>query len=492
MKYLEKIVQYDIDLPYPSQSGIFSLFGERVDPTIEIPGGKKWDKDRWSKLYNGYLRHLIKTPRQAIRLSNAFNIAYPVLRGEIDPVDFLAIESLRMFHPKIFYEIRRNSDHYTELGQNELDPNKTDPVYFERVLNLVMENDRDTIKHCLELLFPRVKNAFSNIKSSTNEIHNWRAQARVCSSNHFGRYFSYSILPQQFSEAEILDAIKLSADIIQFEKLIIDYSKQISKSGKSRIPDFLERLLDFVKAGQVDDYIHGIITNFLILGDLIVRDEDEDRSSFLRIETDMRILWIINAALQRMSEGNVFDLVKNAFQKTKSVHIPLRLQTYFGKEHGLYGQKEKESLRSGKDPYLTTDQIKKLEKIVLSKVRAASKNNSLLENPDLPSILYRWKDIIGNFNEQKLWAKKITSSDDNLRKFLVHFAGVSVISNMEGSTEKIYVRADNIADFLDLDKTEARVKMFSNNTNLSDTEKIVFESFIQSCEDKRSGKSSRH
>lgn len=43
--YLEKIVQYDIDLPYPSPSGILALFGERIDPAIEASGGacpKKW------------------------------------------------------------------------------------------------------------------------------------------------------------------------------------------------------------------------------------------------------------------------------------------------------------------------------------------------------------------------------------------------------------------------------------------------------------------
>ncbi|MEJ2442662.1 MAG: P-loop NTPase fold protein, partial [Exilibacterium sp.] len=46
--YLEKIVQYNIDLPYPDPASILTLFGERIDPAIEEPGGKKWDKDRWS------------------------------------------------------------------------------------------------------------------------------------------------------------------------------------------------------------------------------------------------------------------------------------------------------------------------------------------------------------------------------------------------------------------------------------------------------------
>ena len=487
--YLEKIVQYDIDLPYPNPSGILALFGERVDPAIEAPGGKQWDKDRWSKLYSEYLRDRIRTPRQAVRLSNAFNIAYPALRGEVDPVDFLAIEALRMFHPDIFYEIRRNPHRFTELGQDEFDADKTDPPYFEKTLTLVDEKDRDAIKECLELLFPRVESAFSRFKPSRSDISEWRAQARVCSSNHFGRYFSYSILPDQFSDAQIYEAIRLTSDMGQFEKLITGYSKQISKQGKSRIPEFLERFLDLVKAGQADDHLPDIIKCFLVLGDLVVRDEDEDRSSFIRVETDLRVLWIVYAALRRMPDDQIFDVIKAALQETKSVHVPVRLLFYFGREHGLYGNKEKERLADREKPYLTEAQLKELEGIVLSKVRAAAKNGSLLDNLNLPSILYRWRDILGSFDEPKAWVEKIAPSNENLKKLLVRLSGVSLVSNMKGTTEKVYLRASNVADFLDLDATATRVKTFLEEDGISKSEKTVFEAFLRSYNNTKIGKS---
>ncbi|MCI5060513.1 MAG: P-loop NTPase fold protein [Alphaproteobacteria bacterium] len=488
--YLEKIVQYDIDLPYPNPANVLTLFGERIDPVIQEPGGKNWDKDRWSNLYRDYLRERIKTPRQAIRFSNAFNVAYPALRAEVDPVDFLAIEALRMFHPDVFHEISRNADRFTDLGQDEFDADKTDPPYFEKVLNLVDERDRAAVKDLLEILFPRVENAFSNYKASSSEMHEWKSQARICSSNHIRRYFSYSVPFDQFSDTEIYKALKLTVDPDKFGDLLIPYSKEISKHGKSRIPDFLDRFLPIVSAGQADEYLKDVIKSYLILGDLIVRKDDEDRSHFFGIETDLRVLWIIFAALRRMPVNEVFDTIKDAMKNTKSLHIPIRLLFYFGREHGLYGKNKKESLRDGEEgPYLTLKELKELEKIVLSKIRKSAKDNSLLENENLPAILYRWRDILGSLDEPRAWVQKIASSDDNLKKLFVRFARVSVSSNMKGTTETIYVRADNIADFLDLDSTAERVKKFLANEDLDKKQTDALGAFITSYENKKSGKS---
>jgi predicted KAP-like P-loop ATPase len=485
--YLEKIVQYEIDLPFPDPSGMLTLFGEQIDPTIDIKGGKKWDSNRWSILYRDYLRENLRTPRQVVRLSNSFNIAYPALRGEVDPVDFLGIEALRMFNPEVFYEVRRNAHRFTELGQDTFGADEDDKPYYDRVLNLITDDDKNSVKDCLMLLFPRVENSFSNYKSSTSEISEWRAQARICSSKHFGRYFSYSIQTNEFADAEIHETIKLTVDIAKFESTVIGYSKQISKQGKSRIPEFLELLLDIVKSGQADDYLKNIINNLVIVGDLIVREEDEERNDIVRIDSDMRIFWIINASLQRLNEDLIFKTLLESFKNTKSVHIPVKLLFYLGREHGLYSNKEKEFIRHGDKPYLSLKQTKELEEITLSIIRKFAESGKLLENIKLPSILYRWRDIRDSLDEPKAWATKITTPDDGLMKFLVRFSGISIISTVKETTEKIRIQADDVADFIDLNKAATRVYAFLDNKNISENERAVFEAFIQSYENKKNG-----
>jgi hypothetical protein len=49
-------------------------------------------------------------PRDVLRLANAVKFSWPTLEGEIDPVDLLAMEGLRLFDTQAFNWIRDNRD----------------------------------------------------------------------------------------------------------------------------------------------------------------------------------------------------------------------------------------------------------------------------------------------------------------------------------------------------------------------------------------------
>ena len=457
-EYLEKIIQYSIDLPHPDSAGVLKIFSKRVDPLIEREGNKIWDKNRWSNIYRDYLRKKMKTPRQAIRLSNAFNVDYPALIGEVDPVDFLAIEALRMFNPEIYAEIRSRSGKFTELGKDELDSEKKDPIYFEEFLKLSEEHDREVVKSLIMHLFPRVKNAFSNFKDSTTQFYEWRTQARACSKYHFDRYFTYSIVSNQFSETELVKAIDLSKDVQKFEELLIGYRSHISEAGSSRLPEFFERLLDFVEAGTIDSNLNNIVKTLIICGDLLIREEDEDRSGFFRIETDSRISWILLGALKRLPQEQIYPLLKTSYQESKSLHIPSRLLNTLGREHGKYQKKEAEVIRYGEQPFLTLEQHNDLESILLSKIKAAAVDRSLIENNDMHHLLYRWRDFTDSYDEQRSWVSEISDSDNGLKKLLIKFSGISVISDGQGSHEETNIQIDSVKNFLDIEDVFSRAK----------------------------------
>ncbi|MEZ5445170.1 MAG: P-loop NTPase fold protein [Gammaproteobacteria bacterium] len=488
--YLEKIIQYDIDIPPPDGPGLLKLLGERIDPAIKAPGGKKWDTERWSELYRVYLRDILRTPRQVVRLSNAFNMGYPALAGEVDPVDFLATEVLRMFQQPLYLEIRRNANRFTELGQMEIEPEKADPPYFEKVLNLVKEDDRATIKPVLSLLFPRVSRAFGESTPSTDEIAGWRTQGRICSSYHFGRFFSYSVSPLDFSDAQIRDAIETTSNLVAFESLVVSYSSQMPGNGRSRIPEFLERFRDSVKSGLGDGHLKDILRSFIVIGDLIVREDDEDRGGLAHIGTDTRTLWILSEAMQRLSRDELFEVLRGAFKETKSVDIPLRLLFYLGREHGKYGDKKPELLRDNREPFLTRGQLTALEEITLSIIQAATRDDRLLRNANLGSILYRWRDIRGDLVEPREWVAKVTTTDEALVKFIVRMSTIAVISDFRGAREEVRVRARNIGDFLDLEETFQRVQTILSKGQMGDRERTALEAFVASYQQWKSGKSS--
>jgi hypothetical protein len=98
----------------------------------------------------------------------------------------------------------------------------------------------------------------------------------------------------------------------------------------------------------------------------------------------------------------------------------------------------------------------------------------------IPGVLYRWHDITGSYSEQKEWARRVTEDEEGLKKFLQKFSFISTTTNMEKTTTQIKFKANDIAEFLDIDVTAGRVEKILS-CGLPDGEmKQALEAFISS------------
>jgi predicted KAP-like P-loop ATPase len=71
-----------------------------------------FDQDYWTNvLYDG-IDPLIQVPRDIVRIINTLSVTYPAVVGEVNPVDFIAIEALRVFLPSVYDVIRSNPDQF--------------------------------------------------------------------------------------------------------------------------------------------------------------------------------------------------------------------------------------------------------------------------------------------------------------------------------------------------------------------------------------------
>jgi predicted KAP-like P-loop ATPase len=61
-------------------------------------------------VYFSGMDHFIITPRHVIRLINVLQATYSSVMGEVNTVDFIAIEAIRVFMPKLYDEMRSNQD----------------------------------------------------------------------------------------------------------------------------------------------------------------------------------------------------------------------------------------------------------------------------------------------------------------------------------------------------------------------------------------------
>jgi predicted KAP-like P-loop ATPase len=91
---VEKIVQAEFDLPYPTQSGLDNLIEEKLSILGERP---EIDVEDRMLLKRTVLQNYLRSPRDVLRLCNALSVIWPGVRGEIYIPDLISIELLR--HP---------------------------------------------------------------------------------------------------------------------------------------------------------------------------------------------------------------------------------------------------------------------------------------------------------------------------------------------------------------------------------------------------------
>lgn len=110
--FLEKIIQVPLPLPPASLKARRSLTLEGIESALELARIELTSdqKRRFADVFDKAFLHRIETPRLAKRLANAMTFALPILRGEVEAVDLILLESIRAFYPLLYASIRENEE----------------------------------------------------------------------------------------------------------------------------------------------------------------------------------------------------------------------------------------------------------------------------------------------------------------------------------------------------------------------------------------------
>lgn len=111
--YLEKIVQVPFHLPVPDKATLRRLFFEQLDLILSDTPEELFDQTYWGNVYWDGIDHCLNTMRDIKRLINALRVSYPMVKGEVNPVDFIVIKRIEVFSSNIYQLIRSNPDMFT-------------------------------------------------------------------------------------------------------------------------------------------------------------------------------------------------------------------------------------------------------------------------------------------------------------------------------------------------------------------------------------------
>lgn len=161
-QYLEKIVQVPIDLPAPDRTALQAMLSERLDTILRDTPEELFDQDYWQNVYLGGIDLFIATPRDVVRLANAISITYThhEIRGEVNAVDFIALEVIRLFQPSVYHIVRNNEEYFAGfvdfLGLTEQIANDLRQFHDGWIKDLP-ENRREPIQRLLARIFPKLE-----------------------------------------------------------------------------------------------------------------------------------------------------------------------------------------------------------------------------------------------------------------------------------------------------------------------------------------------
>ncbi|SCC03205.1 MULTISPECIES: KAP family P-loop NTPase fold protein [Snodgrassella] len=207
--FLEKIIQIPLHLPAVSKEVLKQFCFNEINNALAVAEIKLTDQqfqEFWQN-FSAFDEQLC-TPRRAKLYGNALLFSLPILKGEVNPVDLMLIEGVRIFYPSLYEAIRNHKNLFTEILYEDIfirnEPEKEkikDSI--NTALNLQQNINKENIIELLKQLFPKLNQVYSNIFYDSSYHLNWNKAQRICSENYFSKYFLYSVPNDEVADSAI-------------------------------------------------------------------------------------------------------------------------------------------------------------------------------------------------------------------------------------------------------------------------------------------------
>ncbi len=193
--FIDKIVQYHFHIPKTHRFNYEKYFGELIEVINKYSNIEILDKDTWNSAYEDYLYALLQTPRNAKQYINNIRIRLSTISiKEIHLEDFLLIEAVRIYAIDVYNSLH---DHILELVHDESIYGETRSRDEDAHNDLLKEiwdkspaNNKKIIMRIVSHLFPSYIGMYEHTR-------------KICSKNHYNKYFTMLLDPTKISEKEI-------------------------------------------------------------------------------------------------------------------------------------------------------------------------------------------------------------------------------------------------------------------------------------------------
>lgn len=473
--YLEKIVQASFDLPMPSRAMLEKEFFTRLDDVIEERGYRGGDHFR--NLFDEIIAPEIKTPRDLIRILNPLTVTWPAVKGEVDPADFLCLETLRTQRPKLYATIRANKILLTgsvmeDIGfsaRRRLEERRTTDQYNKIFLEPEPESEHERLRDGLIQLFPELERAWRNV-GQRNLPPDRDRQRRICSPKHFDTYFRFSLSEYQISMSEIKTLIQKAGEIDYIQSSLLDAAEIKLPDGFTRATLLIQDLAshaDLIPEDHIGDLLQAMYSkadsllekegNNMRLGTMMQLHQMTKQLTLERLPLETRSKVLLNACGQA-TLGYLTSIVNGAYED----HFPT----------------EDNNPKPETKCLMTKAHAVEANDIALARIREARNNGSLIDCPLLDSVLFLWRRL----DEEGIrsWINDVMDDDAAIVCLAKAFINLVSADRLLDRTMPLETALRNkLGHVVDLEQFRARANQTMNKGNLQTEEHELLRNVLK-------------
>ena len=479
--YLAKIVQITFELPLPDQTSLRYLLEHRLRKLLAATPPELFAPDHWSAAYldrfsgsdTAGIQHFMRTPRDVVRLTNHLSLTYRIVQKEVNAVDFITIETLRIFRPAVYQFIRSNPDAFCSgraaaIGQMSTQPRRPPPPprngppgsappgpsppnqrlkeIYEPTLQkfleagAINESDVEPINRLVEQMFPSV----ARIRRPGVGTGETPVRAKgISDSEFFPLYFRFSPPEGGVSRNDVQRAFdNVEAFKRDLDHLVRQRTQRRPAEFWAERPNHTEQLLYWFSQ-NIDEIPEKFAGQTF---EAVFAARAAPDSSLL---VDM---------LRRVPDEQRLELVKGTIAGVRSaddLHAAVTLVERIGTPHrgGPPGALLPPTNSNRRD-ILDRGSLEKLQSLVAGRIEAAAADGEIWNTTHLRMLLFFWY-AWGDRGSLKEWGSK--ASDKDLPKLLGKLAEPGGYAG-PGSTSVPYLRPEWLSFFIDPDKLVERAK----------------------------------
>ena len=416
-KYLEKIVQLQIDVPLPGRRTLQRMVIGQLE-SID-PGAQGLDREGrlfFRVLFERGVKHFLATPRACTRLLNVLRFVYPTVAGEVYFPDMLGIATLMAFSSQAIQAIRTAPDafvgHCDPTGRNWT----TIRAFHRQWLDTLPSRDRSAVEMTVRLLFPKVAWALHGPLLGEDHIAEWDRQRRVCSVKHFETYFRLGISATEAAEYEWQNMVELFDSATAFARSVQRFGALEEGEGAEWVDDLLRQVSNFVQEKATPQQATHLFRALLRRGDQMALVDAGEPDHLLKIDIVHTAVGVLLDCLLRLETPNDrLRLLRTAIAEDAGLLIAAELLDFLHfRLDLLIGHEERPDEGSHKA------QLKEVLVLLDQRIQQAADDGRLQEHPQFMKIVQKWWQF-GRRAQPRRWVHEVCCTDKSFVDALMQY-----------------------------------------------------------------------